>query len=334
MGAWNWPQFLDQHGVAYRTTGRNVGAGRLVVKCPFCGAADPSEHMGILLNGEAWGCLRDKTHRGKSKIKLVMALLNCSHGYARTLVGNEDAGYMANGSFADEFDKLFDAGMNSGTHAMNTKPALTIPKEFRAFGSGKFSEAAFANHLRGRRNLSDQQIRTLTTHFDMYYCVSGLYAQRIIFTAHEQGELKAWTGRAISDRAMLRYRSIPKEIAVVSHYLLWYDDLLEADADTLILVEGPFDALKLNLLGWRAGIRATCCFTSAPTAIQIHKLHVLVRRYKRRLLMLDQGTELMAMNVLADMRGLNFEPLTLTTRKDPDQIRTTKELLDIIGDPA
>ena len=76
------------------------------------------------------------------------------------------------------------------------------------------------------------------------------------------------------------------------------------DADTLVLCEGPFDALKVDVLGRDYGIAATCFFTSAPTDAQIALLHDLCPQFRRKVLLLDRGTLALAMRVNSRLAGL------------------------------
>ena len=47
---------LIQKKIPYVTTGPNVARGHFAIKCPFCGEADPSEHLGIEESTGRWGC--------------------------------------------------------------------------------------------------------------------------------------------------------------------------------------------------------------------------------------------------------------------------------------
>lgn len=325
MPPFAWQQFLDRNGIAYRTSGRNVASGHVAVKCPWCGAADPSEHMGISLRGEGWGCLRDKAHRGKRPARLIRALLNCSWDEALRQAGDETSSLLA-GTFAAEFEKIF------GPAVPIVREPLKLPPEFKPFSRHLVSARPYRDHLMFNRRITPYDVdHRVTQDYDLHYSTHGQYGGRIIFPIYFEGQLVAWTGRAISELARVRYKAIEKEIAVVSHYLLWYDDLMDCGAHTLIACEGPFDSLKINLLGRRHGIRSTCFFTSAPTKPQIDLLHDLVPRFKHCFLLLDRDTELMAMHVKGELAGLGFKALSIPAhRKDPDQMNE-RELLALVS---
>ena len=38
----NWRELLDEQRIAYIERGANVKRGEVNIRCPFCGAADPS----------------------------------------------------------------------------------------------------------------------------------------------------------------------------------------------------------------------------------------------------------------------------------------------------
>ena len=70
--------FLDHNRIPYRTNGPNCAKGHVVIKCPFCGDEDPSEHLGIQLSTGYWGCWRNSSHRGRRPHRLIMRLLGCN----------------------------------------------------------------------------------------------------------------------------------------------------------------------------------------------------------------------------------------------------------------
>ncbi|KKM00724.1 hypothetical protein LCGC14_1801600, partial [marine sediment metagenome] len=82
-------KLLDGWKIEYATTGSNVAKGNVNVKCPMCGMADKSEHMGIKLSNGIWGCWRNKAHRGSNLAYLLQSLLEISYTEAKRLVGDD-----------------------------------------------------------------------------------------------------------------------------------------------------------------------------------------------------------------------------------------------------
>ena len=66
--------FLDHHGISYRTSGKNIGAGWIGIEtCPFCTGG--GFHFGVHARskvGNCWIC-GEKC----SPLGLIMALVNC-----------------------------------------------------------------------------------------------------------------------------------------------------------------------------------------------------------------------------------------------------------------
>jgi hypothetical protein len=110
-------------------------------------------------------------------------------------------------------------------------------------------------------------------------------------------------------------------LAPINNYLLWWDHLIDCDADTIILVEGPFDALKVTTLGWTRGIVATCFFTQSPGPLQIDLLHELLPKFEKKYLLLDQGTLPALITIASELQTLGVEPLRLPIGvKDPGEL--------------
>ena len=78
----NWEAFLTDNGIEYVDYGPNVKAGNININCPWCDD-DPSHHMGISLNKDAYGCWRNMDHKGKKVERLVQAILGCSYNHAK-----------------------------------------------------------------------------------------------------------------------------------------------------------------------------------------------------------------------------------------------------------
>lgn len=333
--AFDWIRFFERHGVAFASSGANVSRGNVAIHCPFCGSDDAGQHMSVSTDGRGWRCFRRHDHRGKSPARLVQALLGCSSEQARALVG---------GTFVpDDFMAAVSRAMATPQHVEADRPVLRMPPEFKRFARLPSSKL-FIRYLRDR-DFSDEQIERLSPRYDIRYCTVGPYRGRIVFPVKFEDQLVSWTGRSIYPTALLRYRALTNDVerareegmgqamGPISHFLLWYDKLMKADADTLCLCEGPFDALKVDMLGAGDGVRATCFFTSGPTAPQIALLHTLLPRYRHRYLLLDRGTLPNAIRIQGQLTGLGVELVELPSAlKDPGELRTRRQLLKLIVD--
>lgn len=328
--AFEWVAFLEANHIHYVTSGPNVSRGNIAVRCPFCGAADKSQHMSISLTGKGWRCFRNRDeHAGKSPVYLVAALLGLSVDRARQIVG--DAVFIPDDFMGAVLGKL-------NPPAPMKKEPLTLPPEFKPFRD-KPSAKHFIAYLE-QRGFSRKQVLGFTEGYDLRYATTGAQKGRIVFPIIHDGELVSWTGRTIYSQVDLRYKTLgtdpedpnaPASLGPINDYLLWYDDLVTSRNDTLLLCEGPFDALKVAVLGKRHGIDATCFFTASPSARQIDLLFDVAPRYKRKFLLLDRGTLGTAMRVQSSMSAMKIPFLSLPDRvKDPGEL-DEKNLLKILA---
>lgn len=327
--AFNWVSFLDSNHIHYATSGPNVSRGHVAVHCPFCGRQDPSQHMSLNLKHGGWNCWRNDNHSGKSPVYLVQALLGCTRERAQGIVG--EAVFLP-----DDFLGTVH-GLIAPKRAPVRKP-ITLPPEFKPF-AGQPSSKRFVEYLTGRA-FTLKQIGRMTKRYGLHYCTSGRFKGRVIFPVTFEGKLMTYTGRTIYPDIELRYKTLSYDpeleeipaVGPISDYLLFYDELMrnDWDCDTLILCEGPFDALKVSVLGRPHGIDATCFFTASPSQGQIDLLGDLISIYKRRYLLLDQGTLPTALRTQIDLQGLKTRVLTLPKAfKDPGLL-TEKALLTIV----
>jgi hypothetical protein len=331
MTSFDWINFLSQRGIAFVTKSPNLPRRDLVaIQCPWCGNADPSQHLAI---GEpGYRCLRNPDHRGRNPARLVQVLTNCSWQQALAITGVTSTNIPSN--FLERVQQALDPP---------EKPIpipLELPDTFRPFRQLP-SARPYISYLHRRGFTSPEK---LTRDYDLHYCVSGAFKGRIIFPVYFNGELVSWTGRTISSRLTIRYKSltidseqahkagVPIAVGPISNYLLWFDDLNTSNCNTIVLCEGPFDSLKVNVLGQRYGICSTCFFTSAPSGQQVNLLHKLLPRFKRRVLLLDRGTLHVAMRITAQLRDLNVQISRLSQgTKDPGELTSHKELLEAVA---
>lgn len=306
----DWVSFLVSNRIDYADSGPNTSRDNIVVHCPFCGSNDPSMHMSVNLSGRGWRCFRDQSHRGKNPVHLVVGLTGMTFESANAMVGNAQF-------VPDDFMARLNTALVPSDDV--ERPGLELPREFRTFDSTSPLMRPYERYLKER---GFDTVGHLTLKYGVRYCTQGSFAGRIIFPVVFQRKLVAWTGRAISEDAKLRYKALSRDgertrkvgyepaLGAISHYLLWFDDLMVADADTIVLCEGPFDALKIRVLGRREGVTATCFFTSAPTEQQLYLLRALLPRYKRRIVMLDRtGTfanGIRISNALASLGTTNY----------------------------
>jgi hypothetical protein len=322
----DWPQFLTRNRIDYVTSGPNVARGKIAIRCPWCGQADPSQHMAITLTTGAWKCWRNREHRGLQPTRLVATLLRCDLDQAKALVYGEGSVQLP-----DDFLSRVNGVLSPQTVQHSSKTKLTMPREFLPFKDLP-SARPFIQYLIGR-GFDIGTIFSLTKDYGIRYANYGPFESRIILPVHFDGQLVNWTARTISRRERLRYKTLsveydnrgaPAAVGPISNYLLWYDQLTSWSRDTLVLCEGPFDALKLNILGRQHGIAATCVFTSRPTRSQVDLLHELVPKYKRCILMLDADMQAIAFRVGAELSSLHVEVRQLPRGvKDPAELNAS-----------
>jgi hypothetical protein len=211
---------------------------------------------------------------------------------------------------------------------------LTLPHTFKPLFDTRRSQFIRYMHKRGFHDFAKLKP------YGLQVCTTGPFCYRIIFPVYFNARLVTWTGRAISPCDQ-RYKSLSYDpdkaegdtIAEgpISDYLLWFDDLLKVREDTIVLTEGPFDALKVDYLGRQHGIRASCFFTAAPSEHQISLLHELLPRFTNKLLLLDRNTTATAMRVAARLSALGVRYLQLPEGvKDPGEIMSAVLLQNLL----
>lgn len=335
MLKFEWTAFLNRHRVPYNTRGPNTPNGAVTVACPFCGPADPSDHMVIWRSGR-WACWRNHHHRGQHPAQLVQALIRCSAVEAQRITATV----------------VIPTANDLSAVATLLKPrqpspvtSLQMPDAFRPLSDKDWACKPFLQYLwsRGFKGSSAY----LHWRYGLRYCKHGPFHGRVIFPVTYKQQLVSWTGRSIYPMEENRYKSLTTNpevaekigmgpaVGPLNHFFLWYDWLTDAramsEAHTFVLVEGPLDALKINVLGEPVTV-ATCWTGSEPTRQQIELLHTLARPFKRRIVISDNDMPQKAARIANTLKSLQFEPVRLPLSvEDPADLQDYKQLAAILA---
>jgi hypothetical protein len=317
----NWVEFLTDHNIEYVSRGPNTRRGEVSVACPMCGD-DPSQHLGVSLTSENWGCLRNMQHRGHAPHTLIAALLGCSTRQARLLV--------AQYSHADPDAPLTNPWLIDAPTAA-PRAAVTLPDDCRPIrfddGTQRFWKSL------NRRGFDDPDL--LTQMYGLRAATSGRWKDRIIIPIHQEGGLVGWQGRYIygghnyggQKTIIPRYLSSSEEVKRTVYNL---DKA--TGGDVLFICEGPFDAMKVDFYGHTEGARATCTFGVSLTAKQLGLLNEVGKRFKRVVLLFDPDAQAAAYDTIDWLRSCNAVIGELPPNvKDPGDLSRT-QVLKLIGE--
>jgi hypothetical protein len=282
--SFDWLRFLTQHNIEHTTASRyHITAGNVGINCPWCN--DTGFNLHISLYGKGWHCFRTESHKGIAPPALIQKLLRCSYAFAESLSQVEEI--PNDGDFLSRLEELFQPSRNAPVPRQTT---LRMPETFvpiKGHGSGRM----FVSYLE-RRGFDD--IPALCNRFQLRCCADGgRWHGRIIFPIYLHSKLIGWTGRHIGG-SLIRYDSLSindpdtPALSTIKSQVLWFDQLEQATG-TLVIVEGPFDALKINYLGAEKNIHATCVFGKSITGEQRDLLETL-ENFDQRILLLDRDT--------------------------------------------
>lgn len=305
----DWQRFLEENNIHYVTRGPNTKRGEFSIHCPFCGDEDPSEHLGINPKTGDWGCHRDQAHRGKSAKRLIRAILNCS---------GIQAGFILKQYDQSDPDSLEDAiGMLTEEPTEPEQPSkrYSLDGEFAKFAKirPRGSTKRFFTYLQTRGYENPQDI---VNKYGLRCALVGKYHDRIILPIRMNGQLLGWTSRAIIDPVNApRYLASSNDVKTT---IFNYDEVKKG-GDVLFILEGPFDALRVDsYISWMSfgKRRATCVFGTSVTLSQIAILRAIIKKYTAAFVIFDQGADVPALELASWLKsGTIFLPPGV---KDPD----------------
>ncbi len=281
---------LNRYNIEFVDHGNNVAKGNVNVQCPWCGSEDQSQHLGIQLKSGMWGCWRNKQHRGRKLFILLSKLTGLSQQEARRATGEGARRAVQQGDMERAVQGL-GGPLDDDQHSTGAA-VLQLSDTFRKMYSRKIkykAEKRFTRYLMEDRGFDEIHLRSLVKIYDLHYCVTGDFENRIIIPVYENGKLMTYLGRSIYADAALRYRALEKEKSVkqVKDCIYNYDRAMRG-GETLVLVEGAFDVMKVDYYG-KPKLRAVGLFNMNLEASQIELLYDLRGKYDRYILLLDRG---------------------------------------------
>lgn len=311
---------LRSYNVDFIREGANVAPGNINIRCPFCGIADPSYHMGIQLKSGKWGCWRMPNHRGKDFKYLLSVILR---------LPMEVIGDLVVVPTANELREATQKLLPVPTVKPTPERVLQWPEGERSLLTLSPVGERFRSYMRAR-GFTD--LECIAKEYDIRIAITGRFNNRILFPVkNEWGELIGWTGRAISYKAIQRYLSHPQG-STIKENLLFFDQAIHNpfNSDTLIIVEGPFDALNVSYKTRDLGCGAVALFGNSATNSQITKLTRLTKLYQRVIILLDPDAWAAAMRLKQALSFMDNVRIKLVEHHDPGSMGV-EELKEIIG---
>lgn len=218
----SWIELLGAHGITcYTQHHSRMKNAECVVACPLCGD-DPSAHLNLFPDG-SWYCLRNADHNGRTARFILRAL-----GVSSSIVFLPQAETRR----AQPPSRWLD---------------LKFPEEFKRLRI-ECETDPFVQYLTGR-GFTMESLSYLDKIYQLRVSLSGRYAFRIILPVYCMNRLVSWTSRIITNHP-IRYLSLSvTQGALMSLTDVLYTPVLydKTMLQRIVLLEGPFDAMKLNV---------------------------------------------------------------------------------------
>lgn len=261
---------LQNLGIEYKTSGKNVSAGWVNIRCIFCG--DTGHHLGINLKSKVYSCWICRSSGN------IFSLLKKKYDSSNREVFEIIKPFVGKISTKDNTAKP-----SAKKKRRVDLPSFSMDKPLKIHANylkergfdHKFLEKVFGIKYTGQISKYQAFDRVIDFKF------------RIIIPVFINGELVNFTGRDVSGCSDERYKNCPNDDALIStkDTIYGYDSIV---GDTAVLVEGPTDVWSLGpgALGifglkytenqikllYRKGLRKCIIFLdNEPTAQKIAK---------------------------------------------------------------
>ena len=198
----------------------HTGRGWISLRCPWCGANDPSQNFGINEEHGGYHCFRVAEHSGKSPYFLLKAL----------------------GVPTAELDQLIEryGGTPGRTYQPPPEPQPAHQPNAHASRWERLFRPA-ADSREALDYLAERGFKRPVSTCERYdlRTAAGRWAGRLWFPLRDTDEqIVGYTGRAMRGQA-------PRYFTQTSETTLYAPRPVPEGATTAIIVEGPFDALRI-----------------------------------------------------------------------------------------
>lgn len=208
-----WKDLFDELNIEWRDRGKNCSRNNVNISCPFCGD-DPSFHLAVSETKDAYYCYRNpEQHSGKSLSRLLVAL------------GLD---------YTDVVTALNKYNSDVVPRDPPKKPQSNIQASWGRFVSAAES-ATCTKYLRSRGFSAPQ---ATCRQYDLRCAGAGRWAQRLLLPIRSEGQVISWTGRSVLPDLEPRYLTADTDLRKLVY-------LPRSVRSTLLVVEGPLDALKI-----------------------------------------------------------------------------------------
>ena len=248
-------EYLQETGISYTESGKNVSHNWIGISCPFCG--DQSNHCGINVHSKVFSCFRCGT---KGNItKLIGELENKTFSGAMNTVKK----FLKKEKYAYTQSGKKKIRSNEMVESLISENAVVLCKKDQDYLVSRGFEP-----------------KSLESNYGILSCKpTSDYAQRILIPYNILGKPFTFSTRDVSGKAKVKYKHCPisRSVAAPKELLFGID---HATKDTCVVVEGCFDV-------FRVGFGAV-----ALSGIQYTRTQVLaLSRFKRIFLLFDPETQ-------------------------------------------
>ena len=291
---------LNEIGISYSESGKNVSKGWIGVNCPFPGCGDHSNHLGINLHSPVVTCY-NCGNKGNYLTYLALKL----NSWKKAV---EILQKYSPRELRIPYEKIQSENHVQQVYLPETATKKALPEQIEYL---KF------------RGYSDY--KKLEKLYDFYYCENDTHwGNRIIIPVYYQNRLVTFTSIDPDPDSKLRYNHLKKEESIFHCKQLLYGEEQITNRSVIMVVEGFFDKVKI-------GPGCICTFGTLVTSEQKRKLI----NYKNVIVTFDgdEPGQINGTNLARDLSAFTeVQYVKLPEGIDPDKLsdKDVKELKNLL----
>ena len=245
----DWAKLFRENNIKYR---EGVNEGWVNIDGPFCFPIDTHKNGGFAIDNPRFSCWRCGRH---SYLEAIMKVFNLDIAGAKNLLKSYES-----------FSKKTSTKKVAKGHDLNLPGYFSLNEKEREYLVNRGFDI---DYLRSKFYIRGGG-------------VVGDWSYRILIPIYYKKVLVSWTGRSILDRKLIdelripRYKNLSIEQSVINPKEIFFN-LDNSTKDSVILVEGPMDVLKMG----------DDCICSLGTSVTHEQELFLSKRYKKVFIAFD-----------------------------------------------
>ena len=296
-------QYLNEHSISYRETGKNISKKCIGICCPYC--SDGSFHGGIFKDTFVFKCFRCGVVNNIKTLSTTLTGIPFNSQDTTPLGFDKNPNQINSNHILQNIKNM----MNKKEQLVKQETIKCVQFPNSCISVEKAITYKVNNRIKLFLNTRKIDIKTAIKHS----CMFSPIMSRLILPVYFEKKLVSWQARALNNNSEIVTKYLTCPGSTITKYLYGYDGL-PATCNKLFLVEGVFDQWRLE-----PHVHTIALFTNTLSNFQ--KSLIIKKQINHLYICLDFGMLQESMKIAYELKPF-FSKITVLCipSGDPDSL--------------